>query len=41
MTYRDKVFEKTSFEGSNIDGAELDYQGFIMYGQSRGFKLCT
>jgi len=30
-----------SFEGSNVDQAELDYQGFIQYGQSKGFKLCT
>lgn len=29
----------TSFEGSTVDKTELDYQGFVQYGNSRGFVL--
>ena len=30
----------TNFETSTIDQTELDMQGFVQYGNSRGFKLC-
>jgi len=30
----------TNFEGSVVDKTELDYQGFVQYGNSKGFKLC-
>ncbi|MFH2085269.1 MAG: pentapeptide repeat-containing protein [bacterium] len=31
----------TNFEGSIVDHTELDYQGFVQYGNSRGFVMGT